>query len=98
MSASSSTPPPALPVVSPSAVVSVSAAASSSSALAAVESLSSEVEQQLTLQSPAPSSSKAIRFPDRPGYGVTGRKIKVRANHFKVDVVEKDLHHYDVSS
>ncbi|XP_027345227.1 protein argonaute 5 isoform X5 [Abrus precatorius] len=76
-------------------------AASSSSApppSPTTESLSSEVEQKLTLQSPAPPSSlKAIRFPDRPGYGKAGLKIQVRANHFLVQVAERDLYHYDVS-
>ncbi|TKY67133.1 argonaute 5 [Spatholobus suberectus] len=61
------------------------------------ESLSSVVEKQLTLQAPAPSSSKAHRFPDRPGFGRAGRKIQVRANHFQVQVAVQDLYHYDVS-
>ncbi|KAK4286389.1 hypothetical protein QN277_002950 [Acacia crassicarpa] len=52
---------------------------------------------QLTLQSPAPSSSKATRFPDRPDFGRMGRRVQVRANHFLVDVADRDLHHYDVS-
>ncbi|KAI9076228.1 hypothetical protein K1719_041801 [Acacia pycnantha] len=52
---------------------------------------------QLTLQSPAPSSSKATRFPDRPDFGRMGKKVQVRANHFLVDVADNDLHHYDVS-
>ncbi|GAV78026.1 PAZ domain-containing protein/Piwi domain-containing protein/DUF1785 domain-containing protein [Cephalotus follicularis] len=44
-----------------------------------------------------PASSKAIRFPARPGYGVAGRKCVVRANHFLVAVGERELHHYDVT-
>ncbi|KAL3518467.1 hypothetical protein ACH5RR_021056 [Cinchona calisaya] len=44
-----------------------------------------------------PASSKAIRFPARPGYGTAGRKCLVRANHFLVEVADRDLHHYDVS-
>ncbi|XP_043699782.1 protein argonaute 5 [Telopea speciosissima] len=46
---------------------------------------------------PPPASSKALRFPFRPGYGTRGMKCVVRANHFLVDVADKDLHHYDVS-
>ncbi|XWS73988.1 hypothetical protein CRYUN_Cryun02cG0176700 [Craigia yunnanensis] len=69
------------------------------------ESLSKEVTQKLTLESQdaataaplPPSSSKAIRFPPRPGLGTVGRKCRVRANHFLVDVANRDLHHYDVS-
>ena len=32
----------------------------------------------------------------QPGFGLVGRKIKVRANHFQVQVAEQDLFHYDV--
>ncbi|PON32555.1 Exonuclease/helicase-like [Parasponia andersonii] len=90
--ASTSTDPAPAPAPSP--------AASSSSG--AVASLSREVEQKLTLQSPAtevspPSSLKALRFPARPSYGKLGRKCVVRANHFLVQVADRDLHHYDVS-
>ncbi|CAK9150489.1 unnamed protein product [Ilex paraguariensis] len=46
---------------------------------------------------PPPLSSKAERPPTRPGYGTVGRKCIVRANHFLVQVAERDLHHYDVS-
>ncbi|XP_028756822.1 protein argonaute 5-like isoform X2 [Neltuma alba] len=52
---------------------------------------------RLTLQTPAPSSSKATRFADRPDFGRMGKRIQVRANHFLVEVADKDLHHYDVS-
>lgn len=45
----------------------------------------------------APSSSKSLRPPARPGFGRAGRKCVIRANHFLVDVVDKDLHHYDVT-
>lgn len=52
---------------------------------------------RLTLQSPAPSSSKASRFADRPDFGRIGKKIRVRANHILVNVADNDLHQYDVS-
>ncbi|XP_058742617.1 protein argonaute 5-like [Vicia villosa] len=81
------------PVITPSVAAPV---ASLSSALISIESLTAEVKQKATLES-APSSQKAVRFPNRPGYGQLGRKIQVRANHFQLRVADKDLHHYDVS-
>ncbi|KAL7160788.1 hypothetical protein ACSBR2_041434 [Camellia fascicularis] len=86
-------------------------------------SLNRDMQQKLTLQSPAPAqlklppviqtppppqsvkeavqpppaSSKAVRLPARPGFGTAGQKCVVRANHFMVQVAERDLHHYDVS-
>ncbi|KAH9660317.1 protein argonaute 5 [Citrus sinensis] len=79
--------------------VSASASASSSSS---VSTLVEETEQKLTLAAPAaatlpPSSSLAVRLPVRPGFGTVGRKCVVRANHFMVQLAEKDIHHYDVS-
>lgn len=64
-----------------------------------VASLASEMDKKLTLApaAPPPSSSKAVRFPARPGYGTAGNKLQVRANHFLVEVADRDLHHYDVS-
>lgn len=83
----------ATPVASTSSSPSLSSPATVSS-----ERLSSEVEQKLTLQTASvPSSVKALRFPNRPGFGRLGRKIQVRANHFQLQVADKDLHHYDVS-
>jgi eukaryotic translation initiation factor 2C len=66
-----------------------------SPATVSTETLTAEV-QKLSLQS-APASQKAIRFPNRPGYGQLGKKIQVRANHFRLQVADRDLHHYDVS-
>lgn len=64
-------------------------------------SLSQEMEQRLTLGTQAPAvastSSKALRFPARPGFGTQGHKCVVRANHFMVQVADKDIHHYDVN-
>ncbi|KAJ7976861.1 Argonaute family protein [Quillaja saponaria] len=48
-------------------------------------------------QSPVPSSSKAVKFPPRPGYGTIGTRNIIRANHFLVELADRDLHHYDVS-
>ncbi|CAN6197137.1 unnamed protein product [Urochloa humidicola] len=44
-----------------------------------------------------PVSSKGIVHPARPGFGTVGRKVIVRANHFLVQVADKDICHYDVS-
>ncbi|GAB4842677.1 argonaute 1B [Ancistrocladus abbreviatus] len=46
---------------------------------------------------PAPASSKAMRFPLRPGKGSTGTKCIVKANHFFAELPDKDLHQYDVT-
>ncbi|KAJ4733389.1 Argonaute family protein [Rhynchospora pubera] len=43
-----------------------------------------------------PRSSKALSIPARPGFGKVGRKCIVRANHFLVEVADKDVCHYDV--
>lgn len=90
----------AAPIVPPSIAASVASSSSApnlpSPATVSIETLSAEVKQKATLQS-APSSQKAIRFPNRPDYGRLGRKIQVRANHFQLQVADRDLHHYDVS-
>ena len=44
-----------------------------------------------------PSTSKAITFPRRPGFGTLGKKCAVRANHFQVEVKDRDYYHYDVN-
>lgn len=46
---------------------------------------------------PLPASSKNIGVPPRPGYGSLGQKCLVKANHFLVEVADRDVHHYDVS-
>lgn len=46
---------------------------------------------------PAPSSTKAMRHPARPGFGTLGMKCVVKANHFLVEVANRDPHHYDVA-
>ncbi|KAL2536180.1 Protein argonaute 5 [Forsythia ovata] len=48
-------------------------------------------------QQPPPVSSKGMRYPARPGVGTVGRKVIVKANHFLVQVADRDLTHYDVS-
>ncbi|VFQ92884.1 unnamed protein product [Cuscuta campestris] len=44
-----------------------------------------------------PASSKAMRFPRRPGPGQSGMRCIVKANHFFAELPDKDLHQYDVS-
>ncbi|XAR53149.1 hypothetical protein NMG60_11021574 [Bertholletia excelsa] len=66
-----------------------------------------EQYQQLTLQhegqpssqaiQPVPHSSKSMRFPSRPGKGITGTRYILKANHFFAELPDKDLHQYDVS-
>eukprot|EP00252_Welwitschia_mirabilis_P009748 TRINITY_DN2259_c0_g1_i3.p1 TRINITY_DN2259_c0_g1~~TRINITY_DN2259_c0_g1_i3.p1 ORF type:complete len:667 (+),score=92.70 TRINITY_DN2259_c0_g1_i3:137-2137(+) len=60
-----------------------------------------EQVQQLSLQpsgsEAAPASSKALRFPRRPGMGMHGRRCSVKANHFVAWLLRRDLHQYDVT-
>ncbi|KAG4129529.1 hypothetical protein ERO13_D09G086500v2 [Gossypium hirsutum] len=96
-------PPPQMAVAPP--VPPSGAPFSHPSSSSGVGSLSREVSEKLTMEPVAvttapplpPSSSKAIRFPPRPGFGTVGTKCVVRANHFLVDVANADLHHYDVT-
>ncbi|XP_019099422.1 PREDICTED: protein argonaute 1 isoform X4 [Camelina sativa] len=46
---------------------------------------------------PIPSSSKAYKFPMRPGKGQSGKRCIVKANHFFAELPDKDLHQYDVT-
>ncbi|GAB4824785.1 argonaute 5 [Ancistrocladus abbreviatus] len=52
--------------------------------------------EKLKLESP-PTSSEPLRPPPRPGPGTIGTRCVVRANHFPVQLAERDLYHYDVS-
>ncbi|KAJ4724977.1 Argonaute family protein [Melia azedarach] len=61
------------------------------------------MEQKLAMEPPSSSaniplpSSKAITFPVRPGFGTERRRCIVRANHFMVQIANRDFCHYDVS-
>ncbi|KAH0664390.1 hypothetical protein KY284_029321 [Solanum tuberosum] len=46
---------------------------------------------------PPPVSSKNMRPPPRRDYGTVGRRCLVKANHFLVQVADRDVHHYDVT-
>ncbi|ONK57226.1 uncharacterized protein A4U43_C10F17900 [Asparagus officinalis] len=72
------------------------------------EVISGQVEQQLQQLSiqdegetsqaiQTVSSSKSNRAPLRPGIGSAGVKCIVKANHFFVQLLDKDVHQYDVS-
>ncbi|XP_047179597.1 protein argonaute MEL1 isoform X2 [Vigna umbellata] len=85
------------PVQASPAPVSGSGAVTTTAPSPAVHSVTSALEKQLTLETSAPSSSKANRYPDRPGFGRAGRKIQIRANHFQVQVGVQEIYHYDVA-
>ncbi|KAK9690038.1 hypothetical protein RND81_09G100100 [Saponaria officinalis] len=61
------------------------------------ESLSKDLKDKLAVSTPAPSSSKAVKPPLRPGFGRLGLKCSVRANHFLVQLSDRDFYHYDIS-
>nr|GEY10334.1 hypothetical protein [Tanacetum cinerariifolium] len=42
-----------------------------------------------------PSSSKLIKPPARPGFGMVGRKVMITANNFLVQLGDKNPHQYD---
>ncbi|KAJ6425973.1 hypothetical protein OIU84_026536 [Salix udensis] len=69
---------------------------------ALVEAISQEMEKKLSFKSIIATggsmsvSSKAIVPPPRPQYGSKGRKCVIRANHFVVEVSDRDLFQYDV--
>ena len=43
-----------------------------------------------------PTFSKVLLPPKRPGLGNVGLRCAVTANHFLVELAERDFHHYDV--
>nr|XP_040246051.1 protein argonaute MEL1-like [Aegilops tauschii subsp. strangulata] len=45
----------------------------------------------------APVSKKVLAHPARPSAGTVGKTVMIRANHFLVNVANKNLFHYDVS-
>ncbi|XP_020258663.1 LOW QUALITY PROTEIN: protein argonaute MEL1-like [Asparagus officinalis] len=81
---------------------------SGSSSLATIEALGIEIRRaprerrswrggDRVPRALAPSSAKAMRHRPRPGFGTVGSEVIVRANHFLVEVANRDLHHYDVA-
>lgn len=87
------------PSVHSSSATSSSSAMPPNSIAISAAALSSEVKERLTLQAPAsPTSSKAICYSKRLGYGTVGRKTIVRANHFLMEVADRDLNRYDVTT
>ncbi|CAN0926255.1 Protein argonaute MEL1 [Linum grandiflorum] len=51
-----------------------------------------EPEQKLV-----PAPARSVKFVARPNYGTVGTKCVIQANHFLVELGDRDLHHYDVS-
>ncbi|KAM3294875.1 hypothetical protein ACQJBY_037640 [Aegilops geniculata] len=73
---------------------------SSSSAPVPVEEQRRVVMEPRVPAAPAnlpPVSTKAEKFPARPGFGTIGRRCRVRANHFLVQIADKEIYHYDVA-
>ncbi|KAG6545178.1 hypothetical protein Mapa_013290 [Marchantia paleacea] len=56
-----------------------------------------EVGPSSPVRQAPPVSSRALRFPLRPGKGLSGTKCIVKANHFFAELPDKDLHQYDVA-
>lgn len=61
--------------------------------------LAEELEEKAAV-----SESRLVRpvvqthFPSRPGFGSLGKRVKVHANHFKVNLkLDGDVYHYDVA-
>ena len=88
---SSLSPVPSPAVSQPSSVASPSSSAlpSPQPSSSTVADLARGVEWTVTLQ------DRALVIPRRPES--VGKKIQVRANHFLVEVADRDLHRYDVS-
>ncbi|CAM0905571.1 unnamed protein product [Alopecurus aequalis] len=88
-------PPAAAPARRPPPPAAAAAPAPQPAPAAEVEG--SQPESQVpALPAAAPVSSKSMMPPARPGFGTAGRKMMVRANHFLVGFVDKDICHYDV--
>lgn len=89
------TPAPVAPTPTPAPVAPPPA---TSSAVPASHALvSQELASKLTLgDTSRPESSKSWRPPQRPNFGTAGKKCMVKANHFMVQVADRDMHHYDV--
>eukprot|EP00258_Populus_trichocarpa_P042759 XP_024458778.1 protein argonaute MEL1 [Populus trichocarpa] len=52
-------------------------------------------QQKQQQQQLVPASS--VKFAQRPDHGTVGSRCLIRANHFLVELADRDLHHYDVS-
>ncbi|WJZ93715.1 hypothetical protein VitviT2T_012636 [Vitis vinifera] len=45
----------------------------------------------------SPASLQVATFAPRPGYGTVGKRCRITANHFRVELVDRNIHHYHVS-
>ena len=46
----------------------------------------------------SPASLQVATFASRPGYGTMGKKCRITANHFSVELADRNIHHYHVST
>ncbi|KAF6146533.1 hypothetical protein GIB67_008819 [Kingdonia uniflora] len=63
------------------------------------DSVGTQQQQEIlvsTESSMVPVSSKSVKIPGRPGLGQIGKKCLVKANHFSVELPDKELCHYDI--
>ena len=44
----------------------------------------------------SPASLQVATFAPRPGYGTVGKRCRITANHFRVELVDRNIHHYHV--
>jgi eukaryotic translation initiation factor 2C len=95
-------PPPAasfpaspFPTVAPPAV---SPAGPPLPALASWDSSEASSSARPPVSDSTSAAALSCEIAKRPGCGTIGKRIVVRANHFLVEVADRDLHHYDVSS
>ncbi|XP_062158569.1 protein argonaute 5-like isoform X2 [Alnus glutinosa] len=94
-------PPPAasfpaspFPTVAPAAV---SPAGPPLPALASWDSSEASSSARPPVSDSTSAAALSCEIAKRPGCGTIGKRIVVRANHFLVEVADRDLHHYDVS-
>ncbi|KAL3636729.1 argonaute 5 [Castilleja foliolosa] len=57
---------------------------------------SSSTQSVAVAVNPMPGSSNSLRPPARPGFGLSGYPVVVKANHFLVSVADLDLYRYNV--
>jgi eukaryotic translation initiation factor 2C len=72
-------------------------AAAAEAAVAAAQGAAASDAEDASGVDLAPVSKKGLAHPARPGIGTVGKSVRIRANHFLVDVADNNLFHYDVS-
>ncbi|KAK2655235.1 hypothetical protein Ddye_008287 [Dipteronia dyeriana] len=92
-----STPPPSAPVSQLSSELEHVLTLQAQQPTVARASQPKSEMKRTAVQQQESASSKAVKFPPRPGYGTVGTRCMIRANHFLVELSDRDLHHNDVS-